>query len=241
MFGLDLFQVVVAFLIVIAVILSILAFCLDYLREPAPRPSGCEWLWSQAKSLVSLDSIWVMLIVLLMLYLSAAGSIVFIRGGEALDDYLAFSAPCAAAVLVGIGLMERLSRKLKKAKANTSKYIDDSDLRWYFVSLILLYVGFGGYLWSHFSVMLFSYTATAFVIICLLAYFFIFTRRDWDRREARVEVASPLVGSILGVLALACLAFVVAYHDELRREEPQCTQCCKYDNNQAPNPKGGQY
>ena len=204
MFGLDLYQW--GFLVFIAASIALVAGLgfVDY-RWRARDETLSDWWSGQQASLRSLDSIWVMLVLFGLLLLAVFVGVAVTRVPEhwrELGDCLAFIAPCAAALVAGLGILRKEGEKYKRRGWYGAVPTKNSEAGYYALSIVILYVAVVGYVVAHFGLRLMALTICFFVSGCAIAQVTIFTTREWRFGRDKASLSYKSLFVCLAVLAM---------------------------------------
>ncbi|WP_157971472.1 hypothetical protein [Dyella sp. C9] len=200
MIELKLVQNLVIWLGSIIVISSITLYVLDN-----PKKAGRK-TWSP-------HDIWVLLILEMVSFGSVAVVVSLLKKPEELADYLAFSAPCVAAIIVGIGLVKRATKLTDKSLKKCCCCQDESsevmgDFKSYLWSSGVLFGALIAYLAAKFDPKVFGWSICLFSACCLFAYVASFNKSDDTRWRYRGNTPQVLIGCLSLMLLIIILMWV---------------------------------
>lgn len=212
--------VVATILLIAALSLLDLALTLRADRQKHSDEFWKTWRGSQVASLRSLDSIWVMLVILQCLIVAAFLALLFTQAPEhweAVFDYVGFAAPCFAAIVAGFGILRRVGEEYKRSAKARDVPRQDPDAIFYAVSIGFLYAAVVGYICAHFTLRLLALFSSSFVSLCAFAHLWLAERRARNARRAAIVIPSLLVSWFLVVLTIVAWFATISGYGALRK------------------------
>lgn len=189
-------------------------------RKQHPAEFWKTWRGRQLASLRSLDSIWVMLVLLQCLIVAVFLALLATQAPEhweAVFDYVGFAAPCFAAIVAGLGILRRVGEEYKRLAKARDEPTTDPDASYYAGSIGFLYLAVAGYVCAHITFRFFALSLSLSVTLCACAHFWMIENRAWNLGRPAGLVPSYLVSWFLFVLTIVAWVATFSGYGALRK------------------------
>lgn len=159
----------------------------------------------QVRVLRQAESMALLLMLELAIFVLTFFVIFFIKNSKEAADFFAYAAPCAAGLVVGLGLIAKA--------ADVRPGVDPFsilDYRFYVYSMMLIFCSLIGYLIAKFDAWVFSWVVVYCCFFCTAAYvgalsISTFNQRRWDKKSKTLTLVERLIAvGLLAVSAIFC-------------------------------------
>jgi hypothetical protein len=210
-------------------ILVLLALCFaGSIYERLQRGESFSDIWiDQTYTLKRSESILILLNLELAIFFASFVAVFCCEGREKAADFFAYGAPCAAGIIVGVGIVIKGMNEPPNLDPFRSL-----DYKYYVYSIIFLFMSLFGYFFVHFNSWTVSWVAVSFCGLTSVAYLAALAISDFNqpvlvKQPISLKVAERIIW--LGLLFMtSLLAWFVAHNRSWLSSPPieETAKCC---------------